>query len=97
MDGAIKMPARFVFRRWSADEFRAGLKAAGLSINDFMFMTGRHSDGVSKYLDPNDTSSPTLAEIVLVKLAGKSPEHRAEIMAIADEQMVDMGHRKDRR
>ncbi|WP_192242864.1 hypothetical protein [Mesorhizobium silamurunense] len=91
------MPARFVFRRWSADEFRAAMKTAGLSINDFMFMTGRHSDGVAKYLDPNDSSSPTLAEIVLVTLAGRSPEHRAEIMEIADKQMVDMGHRKDRR
>ncbi|CDX26813.1 hypothetical protein MPL3356_60569 [Mesorhizobium plurifarium] len=97
MDGVTKMPARFVFRRWNADDFAAALKAAGLSRNDFMFMTGRHSDGVAKYLDPNDSSSPTLAEMILVELAGRSPERRAEIMQLADEKMIDMGNRKDRR
>ncbi|TJW14397.1 MAG: hypothetical protein E5W82_10500 [Mesorhizobium sp.] len=91
------MVSRFVFRRWTANEFKAALADARMTINDFMFVTGRHSEGVSRYLDPNRDDAPTLSEMVLLKLAAKDDATRAEIIEIADAQMVDMGHRKDRR
>ncbi|WP_202306530.1 hypothetical protein [Mesorhizobium sp. L-8-10] len=91
------MTAKFVFRRMSADEFKQALDRAKMSINDFMFVTGRHSHGVSKYLDPNDATSPTLSEIVLLELAAEKDEYRRRMIEIADSRMVEMGHRKDRR
>jgi len=97
MTGVLHMPDRYVFRRMTPDEFGDALRAAKMSRNDFMFVTGRHAHGVQKYFDPNDRSSPTLAEMVILALAAEDPDIRSRMMEIARDFMVDMGPLKDRR
>lgn len=89
---------KYRFRRLSPDEFRAMMNKAGMSINDFLFLTGRHSAQIMKFLGGDeDQWRPTMADILVVETAGMSEKNKSALMRIAGKYLVDEATTEPRR
>lgn len=79
------MSDHYHFRRISPDEFRALLKAAGMSIGDFTYITGRKRLQINAFLDGYiERWQPTMADVMILELAADRPTL---------EDMFDVSHR----
>lgn len=68
--------SRYDFRRLSPAEFTQLRKAAGLSVRDFMFLTGRHSHLVAQYhgeTAKND-QRPSMGDVMIMELLVRDPD-----------------------
>lgn len=81
------MVMKYDHRRVSPQEMWAKMKAAGLKMRDFLFLTGRRREQVEDFLSEAGRPSytPTMGDVLIVEMAIRHPETRHQMMAIANE------------
>lgn len=81
------MPTRYFHRRITPREFNALMHAAGLRMNDYLFLTGRSIIQIGKFLsgEPNPPFTPPMCDVLLLELVARDPKLLDRMMAIANE------------
>lgn len=72
-------------KNMSPQEFGEALNDAGITLDDFVKLTGRHRAQAHRYLTGEDASGPTLAEIVIVEFLADNPGMVQPMLEIAAE------------
>lgn len=82
------MPTKYNHRRLTPREFSHLLRRAGMKINDFLFVTGRQSLAVGRFLSEAGLPSPytpTMGDALILELAARDPDMLERMLAIANE------------
>ncbi|WP_313026846.1 hypothetical protein [Brucella sp.] len=72
-------------KNMSPQDFSEALNDAGITLDDFVKLTGRHRAQAHRYLTGEDESGPTLAEIVIVEFLADNPGLVQPMLEIAAE------------
>lgn len=96
------MPSKYHHRRLSQSEFNALRREANMSLNDFLYLTGRHGKVVSAFMrsDADDPDSnahrwiPTMADALILELAARYPPTLELMRQIADEYSIGASARE---
>lgn len=79
---------RFHHHRLTEKEFSAKLRAANLSVRDFMFLTGRHQALVRTYLGEfaanKENQRPSMGDAMILELIMKHPDLVDDMFEIAN-------------
>ena len=91
------MNKKYHHRRLGSIEFRVLMHRAGLSLNDFLFLTGRRVTQVKPFLDgaENPTWTPTMGDVMLLELCARTKSARARMIEIANEYSTSTERRSD--
>lgn len=81
------MPAKYHHRRVTPAEFTGLMRRAGMKMNDFLFLTGRHVEAVSKFLssERNAPFTPTMGDVMILEMAARDPDALDKMTEIANE------------
>lgn len=82
---------RYSFRRLSPAEFNTALAESGLSIRDFMYLSGRHSHAVAKFQGKTDRDDqrPLMSDVLILELAKRRPDLIEVMFGIVNEYSAD--------
>lgn len=89
------MATKYRFKRIAADEFAALKQAADISLNYFIFLTGRHATAVLTFLNPEGRDSdrspyhPTMGDILILELLKKQPDLLPDMLEICHRYNID--------
>lgn len=88
---------KYTHRRVTPDEFRALLASAGISVRDFLFLTGRAFDQVDgfvrqKALGDRRAYTPTMGDVLLLEVASRHPGMAQTMNDIVNEYSAENGN-----
>lgn len=74
---------KYKHRRLKPDEFRVLLRAAGLSLSDFLLLSGRRRDQMEQFLSGDISGyTPIMADAMILELAALDAANVEDMMEI---------------
>ncbi len=82
--------SKYRFKSVGPEDFKQLRRASGVSIRDFMFMTGRHSNTVAMFhgegtLKGTTLQAPTMGDVMILEIIKRYPEMHDAMIAIAND------------